>query len=420
MRVLTRVLINEYLAVPSQTVAPFQYPALRCVCARGGGMGKAEGKRLGAIAAAIVLGTSASAVIAEPVYSYRSPFHPEQCEKAIGLAARALAAEAGNRRMRLTLAEGWLCRGLQGDAAAWRYAAGLPRGTALDLPALSDDGRYLSFGSVRSVLPYSFPALLDLETGALTDPVGGITDYPSFDAVISRDGSRIVISSQADLDPRVGNADHNMELFIYERATGQFTQIAETVGGIGLRSSGFCFPYRPRVNADARVVAFEFAVPPAFGGCYLQGPQRHELDGLAFGRVRAVRKRPGNQGPALSGRFSVWAVAGETLTLDFTATDPDGDPLTFLAQEVGVLELPPPGRPDVSPGSEIIDHRDGTATFRWPTTRRHLGAHTLRVAAFDEGGGEIFRDVRITVATAPCAGDCDADGSVTIDELVVG
>jgi len=47
----------------------------------------------------------------------------------------------------------------------------------------------------------------------------------------------------------------------------------------------------------------------------------------------------------------------------------------------------------------------------------------LRVAAFDEGGGEAIQDVRISVVPAlagPCAGNCSGDRSVTIDELVTG
>jgi hypothetical protein len=83
----------------------------------------------------------------------------------------------------------------------------------------------------------------------------------------------------------------------------------------------------------------------------------------------------------------------------------------------------------------ITDHHDGTATFTWPTRPEHAGTTVLRVAAFDEGGGEVFHDVEInvvgserptasptplaTVSPAPCTGDCNSDGQVTVDELLV-
>ncbi len=79
------------------------------------------------------------------------------------------------------------------------------------------------------------------------------------------------------------------------------------------------------------------------------------------------------------------------------------------------------GGQDVPPGSTITDHHDGTATFRWPTKPEQVGTYPLRVAAFDEGGGEVYHDVTIAVtATASCTGDCNGDGQVTIDEILTG
>jgi hypothetical protein len=105
----------------------------------------------------------------------------------------------------------------------------------------------------------------------------------------------------------------------------------------------------------------------------------------------------------------VKVVAGETVRLEFSANDPDGDPIYYFAQEVDAMDIPP--------DSEMIDHRDGTATFQWATTDETVGAWRLRVGAFDEGGGQDFHDVEITIAT-PCAGDCNRDGNVTVDEVV--
>ncbi len=301
-------------------------------------------------------------------------------------------------------------------AGAWRHVAALPKGISIDTPALSGDGRWLSFVVGRSDPPIvrrSFPALMDLQTGELTDPVGGIAGYTSFDSVITGNGARILISTQADLDPRVGNPDHNMELFVYERATGRFTQVTETVGGIG-RHPGGCPSYQPRVSDDGEVMAFFFQSND-FGNCRLDGPQLNEADGFTFGRVRTVRRRPGNRGPTLVVRSTVQGAAGNVLTLPIAASDADGDAVTFFAQQPNRVTT------NILPGSTFVDNRDGTAEFRWPTKPEQVGTYTLRVAAFDEGGGEDVQDITITLtATTPCVGDCNGDERVAIDELLTG
>jgi hypothetical protein len=62
----------------------------------------------------------AATAMAQPAFSYRNPFHPEQCERAITYAGRRVAVATGGARSRarLILAEGLLCRGLEGDGAA--------------------------------------------------------------------------------------------------------------------------------------------------------------------------------------------------------------------------------------------------------------------------------------------------------------
>ena len=76
--------------------------------------------------------------------------------------------------------------------------------------------------------------------------------FAGFDSVVTQDGRGVVVSSEADLDPRIGNADHNMELFYYNVANQQVTQISDTTGGIA-PSSGSCYPFNPQVNRDGTV-----------------------------------------------------------------------------------------------------------------------------------------------------------------------
>jgi hypothetical protein len=275
-------------------------------------------------------------------------------------------------------------------SATLKYVRGLPAGATLNLPVLSDDGRWLSFLSSRIVpagFRQAFGALLDLQTGELLDPIGGITDSPTYDAVISGDASTIVLSTPADLDPRVGNGDHSFELFAYDVASGRFTQISDTTGGI---SGGQCESFRPSVSGNANVVVVTLpamTVEP----CHVALPQRNAVDNFFLHRVRAVRKRPGNHGPVFQPIGTARVVAGERLSLPLSATDPDGHPIVFFAQLIGGLSVPP--------GSTIEDHHDGTATFSWPTKLEQAGLYPMRLAAFDEGGGEVFQDVIIPVCS---------------------
>jgi Tol biopolymer transport system component len=292
-----------------------------------------------------------------------------------------------------------------------RYVTSLANSLRVDVPVLSRDGRWLSFTTTEPGRP-PFPALLDVSSGEVTQPLlEGVRDFASFDSVVSPDGRKVVISTRADLDPSVGNADHNMELFVYDRLTGEVTQVAETVGGINSRPGG-CGSYRPKVSADAGLIVFAQA-RASEETCHIDAPQRHEIDGFYLRFVRAVLIRPGNQPPLFTVPEHFRLLPGNTLDLTFTASDPDGDRITFFAQERGGTDVPP--------GSVIEDHLDGTATFRWPTRLEHAGTHHLRVAAFDEGGGEVFHDLQIDVVPKPaCPGDCNGDGVVTVAELLTG
>ena len=53
------------------------------------------------------------------------------------------------------------------------------------------------------------------------------------------------------------------------------------------------------------------------------------------------------------------------------------------------------------------------------TGRPHTSRSTyvVRLAVFDEGGGEDFRDLDVVVAP-PCTGDCNDDGVVSVAELI--
>lgn len=317
------------------------------------------------------------------------------------------------------------------------HRASLPRPTTFGKSYLSDDGRWVSMATIHPIvgaISRATPALVDLHTGEILDPLLNLGPFPSFDAAITGDAQGVVISTTADLDPNVGNADHNLELFYYDRARDTFTQISETIGGVGSRPNG-CPPFRPAVSTDGGVVTFFFN-RFSTETCQLDGSQRNERNGLIYRFVHAVRKRPGNRGPVFEQPADARVTAGDLLTLTFAAQDPDADPISYFAQVKDGNDVPL--------GSEITDHHDGTATFSWPTRPEHVGEHVLRVAAFDEGGGDVFHDLAISVVpndgpiptvtptrtVAPgvsltpqalaCIGDCDRDRAVSVNELVTG
>ncbi len=65
------------------------------------------------VLALVSLTRTASAT--EAAFSYRNPFHPEQCERAIRFAEQQLVQNPSSAKARMVLAEGLLCRGLDDD-----------------------------------------------------------------------------------------------------------------------------------------------------------------------------------------------------------------------------------------------------------------------------------------------------------------
>ncbi len=279
------------------------------------------------------------------------------------------------------------------DTQTWRLVKELsPQITHVFGPALSANGEWLSFTTVRlgtAGTDQGFPTLLNTDSAELFDPVGPPSDYGVFDAVITREAGSVVVSTRADLDPNVGNEDHNLELFLYDRTQGTYEQITDTVGGVGSASTG-CPPYFPIVSQDGSVAVFGL---PIFSveGCSLDGPQIVRETGLIMGAVRAVRKRPANRSPIWSPPRTIRVRAGEAIELTLSASDPDGDPLSFFAQSLSSGDIPV--------GAEFDDNHDGTAKFVWHTTTNEIGTTSIRAAVFDEGGGLQIADLSVAICT---------------------
>jgi tetratricopeptide (TPR) repeat protein len=86
--------------------------------------------------AGLALACSAAVpALGEPAFSYRSPFHAEQCDTALAYARQREAREPADRRARRLVAEALLCRGLDDDLAALDAAIAQLHAIGRDEPA---------------------------------------------------------------------------------------------------------------------------------------------------------------------------------------------------------------------------------------------------------------------------------------------
>jgi hypothetical protein len=269
------------------------------------------------------------------------------------------------------------------DEARWRLVTTLPADMVVDLPALSDDGELLSFIATRPLGAggrRTTPYLLSVSTGTLVPLPEALYEEPGFDSVITRDGTGLVVSTRADLDPLGGNADRNMELFLLHLDTF-------STGGIGSQPGG-CPPFDPSRSDDGAVLMFASPIL-SIAPCTLDGPFRDQRTGMVLHRVRAVRVRPGNQGPTLDWQGPAVVGVGRELVLQLSGQDPDGDPLTFYANAGDEVFLPA--------GAALAQDGAQQATLRWTPSDEQRGLHLFRLAVFDEGGGAATADVTIAV-----------------------
>lgn len=283
-------------------------------------------------------------------------------------------------------AVGWRLYAYDAVDRLLRYLAFLPDDIpfahAFLHPTISDDGHWVGFvTSQPGQSKLSSAALLDVETGAIESPISQLDGFQSFDSVITPDGRGVVVSTVADLDPSVGNADGNAELFLLDRESGHFSQITETIG----QAYG---SYRPSVSDDGGAVALNMFAAP-LGSCPAVGPQRDEATGLYFRRAVTVPRRPGNQAPTLApiadGEVAVDGVVERTLA----ASDADGDRIVYALQLADGIGLPY--------GASLADSGDGTWRFLWQPGSGQEGLYRLRAAAIDVGGDFALQDFSILV-----------------------
>lgn len=135
----------------------------------------------------------------EPRFFYESPFHPELCDNAIRLGREAIEHFRTEKRGRLTLAEGYYCRGLLNNAQDLHEAARLFREALVaepaDLFACLELAQVLyrlspTSGEIRPLLLHAVQLLAVVDVGAAREEI-----------------TRRIDSSLAALNPRSSNND---------------------------------------------------------------------------------------------------------------------------------------------------------------------------------------------------------------------
>ncbi len=135
-------------------------------------------------------------------------------------------------------------------------------------PDLDSTGRWIAWDSAddhtgdnpegnREIFLHS---LADGSIVQITDTTGG-GDAANRYASIADGGAQVVFESTRDLSAAAclrpdgvtacDNADGNSEVYVWDRASGQFTQVTATIGGGSTANS------RPRISPEGTVVAFQ-------------------------------------------------------------------------------------------------------------------------------------------------------------------
>jgi subtilisin family serine protease/Tol biopolymer transport system component len=260
----------------------------------------------------------------------------------------------------------------------------------VERPTLSADGTVAAYVA-EEYAPGSYAQeifVVDTTSGDTQPAVNG-GRFPSLPH-LSADGSRLAFASAADLDGAVTNEDLNREVFVVNRNTGTTTQVTDSINSFG--------PGPVAISDDGNTILLESA-----------GVTN---EGRLFPHVaRAVPRRRGNHPPVLQVPGMLTAMEGQTLRVIFSASDPDGDPVTLYV-----------GRDQRSAAlnefsSDFSDFGTGTAQLSLTFRHDQAGEYILRVAAFDDAGAFDTKDVRLVVEDTQPEGDANCDGTLGADDV---
>lgn len=128
-------------------------------------------------------------------------------------------------------------------------------------PSISANGRRIAFTSAADLTggnsDHNFEIFLfDAATRGVTQITNSTEPFLIGPPSISASGRQIVFSSDADLTG--SNNDHSLEIFLFDTATGAFTQVTNsTTPGLSFRG--------PSISASGRRIAFHSLTEPTGG-----------------------------------------------------------------------------------------------------------------------------------------------------------
>ena len=170
-------------------------------------------------------------------------------------------------------------------------SAGLEGNNISNYPAISADGRYISFSSKANNLSKTdtngaFDVFVhDRESGETSrvsvTSAGSQGNGNSFSSAISADGRFVAFSSRANnLTPKDKNG--TFDIFVHDRQTGETSRVSLDSLGV----EGNDFSYAPAISADGTVVAFS-----SKANNLVAGDTNDTFDIFAHNRVTRVTTR---------------------------------------------------------------------------------------------------------------------------------
>ncbi len=276
-------------------------------------------------------------------------------------------------------------------------------------PSISSDGRYVAFVSFASNLG---PRTTSRIGGAFVhDRVTGVTELVSVDSAgtagndgssspsISGDGRHVAFNSSAtNLVPDDSNGVG--DVFVHDRATG-VTERA-SLDSVGNQTNAVSA--QPSISADGRVVAFM-----SYANNLVPGDASDTLTVKIFVHDRQTGLTE------LTGFGTFPSLSGDERYVAFRSGDIFvRDRITASTSLVSVAA-------DGNPGEDLSDNPvisvDGRAVA-FESDAGNLVPGGIEAPGLFTGAGDIF--VATDCERPTCPGDCNGDGPVTIDELLIG
>jgi hypothetical protein len=222
--------------------------------------------------------------------------------------------------------------------------------------------------------------------------IGDINGQPI--PVNTVNGQVIIDTNQAPVLSAVGNKTIN------EGALLSFTISATDPDGDPLTYSASNLPSGASFNASTRT--FSWTPNPSQAGTY---PNVHfeVTDGsLTDSEDITITVNNVNQAPVLSAIGNKSVTAGQLLSFTISATDPDGNPLTYSASNL------PSG----------ASFNASTRTFSWTPTYTQAGTYPNVHFQVSDGSLTDSEDITITVAKPYADWDTNTDGSVNVLDMI--